>query len=145
VPAFAVGRTIWDDWLIWKVIDSEKPVVDASLVVIAIHQNHDYSHHAQGKQGVWKGEEAKRNLELSGGYDHLRNIADATEILGREGLRSNTRRHWMAMKRTAALAGRFLLYEVWLPVWHFILGISRPLRHALGLRAAAVRRSRGKV
>jgi hypothetical protein len=139
LPPLAVGRTLWDNWLVWKVIDSRKPVVDASGVVIAVHQNHDYGHHPQGKQGVWTGEESKRNWELGGGYRHMRNIADATQVLTPHGLSGNPRRYWMGAKRFTIVSGLFLLYEVWLPIWFAFLGITRPLRSALGLRSKGAR------
>jgi hypothetical protein len=62
-------------------------VVDASDVIIAVHQNHDYRYHPQGKQGVFHGEEAGRNYELAGGWRHLRTIADADEVLREDGLK----------------------------------------------------------
>jgi len=40
------------------------PIIDASEMITVVHQNHDYSHHPQGKKGVWEGLEAKRNQEL---------------------------------------------------------------------------------
>jgi hypothetical protein len=145
VPPFAIGRTAWDEWLVWKALDSKKPVIDASRVVTAIHQNHDYGHHPQGWQGVWLGEDARRNWQLVGnGYQHLRSIADATEALTLSGLTGNPKRHWSTVKRSFALSYRFLLYKAWLPAWHFILGITRPLRHALGLRAGILQRLREK-
>ena len=76
MPPFVL-RVFWDNWLVWKALDSGKPVVDASRAVMAVHQNHDYSHHPQGKPGVWNGEEARRNAQLAGGWRHLRTIADA--------------------------------------------------------------------
>src|SRR5262249_21576215 len=44
LPAFALGRSYFDNWLIWKVRSMGVPVVDATSEVIAIHQNHDYGH-----------------------------------------------------------------------------------------------------
>jgi hypothetical protein len=140
VPAFAIGRTFWDDWLVWKVLAGGKPVVDATPVVTAVHQNHDYDHHAQGTKGVWNGEEARRNQELAGGWEHLRTIADATLVLNAEGLRSNPRRPWASRKRSAARVGRFVKYKMWRPAWFLALEVTRPLRKALGLRAQTLRR-----
>jgi len=145
VPPLAVGRAFWDHWAVWKALDLKKPVVDASSAIVAVHQNHDYGHHPQGKHGVWYGEEAGANYKLAGGWTHLRTIADATERLGTHGLEANTARHWAAVKRYLRQAGRVLLYQLWLPIWFFLLGITRPLRNLLGLRAAALRRSRGIV
>jgi hypothetical protein len=145
LPPFAIGRTGWDQWLVWKVIDSKKPVIDASRVIIAIHQNHDYSHHPKGKQGIWLGEDARRNWELVGyGPNRLRSIADATHVVTPLGLTGNPRRHWMAARHVAVRCRHFLLYRAWLPFWHFLLRMTRPLRHALGFRAGAMRHPEDK-
>ncbi len=140
MPALAIGRTCWDNWLVWKVLESKKPVVDVSPVVIAVHQNHDYKHHPQEKHGAWHGQEAGLNARLAGGWGHLRTVADADLAATRGGLRSNTRRHWMQARRWVQIPVRFLIYRVWHPIWFAALDVSRPLRDALGLRAAAKER-----
>ena len=140
VPPFAVGRTAWDNWLIWYALDQRKPVIDASPVVVAVHQNHDYSHHQQGEEGVWKGEEAKRNQQLSGGGAHLRCIGDATRLLTPSGLQPNAYRYWSAFKRALGARQRTFQHTVWQPAWFAALDITRPLRTALGLRSAPIRR-----
>jgi hypothetical protein len=145
LPPLVVGRVFWDNWIVWKVIKMNKPVVDVSRVVTAVHQNHDYRHHPQGKAGVWHGEEAGANYRQAGGWKHLRTIADASEVLRADGLDPNTARHWAAAKRYVRQAGRFALYRVAHPIWFLLLGVTRPLRNVLGLRTAALRRSRGKV
>jgi len=145
LPALVVGRVFWDNWIAWKALEMKKAVVDVSAVVTAVHQNHDYRHHPQGKAGVWHGEEAGANYRLAGGWKHLRTIADAKEVLDAEGLKPNTARYRAAAKRYGRQAGRGILYDIVQPVWFFILGITRPFRNALGLRAAALRRSSGKV
>ena len=145
LPPFVIGRVFWDNWLVWKARDSKVSVVDVSAVVTAVHQNHDYGYHPQGKEGVFHGEESGRNYRLAGGWSHLRTIADATEVLREEGLKPNAMRHWAAVKRHVRQAGRVLLYDVVQPVWFLFLAITRPLRRALGLRTENLRRLRGKV
>jgi len=130
MPPFVL-RVFWDNWLVWKALDAGKPVVDASRAVLAVHQNHDYSHHPQGKQGVWNGEEAGRNGQLAGGWRHLRTIADATEVLPPEKLKRNGMRHSSAVKRYARQAGRVLRNDVWHPIWFAMLNVTRPLRRSL--------------
>jgi hypothetical protein len=134
MPAFAIGRTSWDNWLAWKGCESGL-LVDASPSVIAAHQNHNYGHHPQGERGVWKGEEAIRNFELAGGGVHLRTIADATLVLRNGRFKNNPVRHWVALERRVWELERELIYNVWLPFWHSLLGVTRPLRHALGFRS----------
>jgi hypothetical protein len=78
---FALGRAGFDNWLLWKAHSLKAPVIDASQAVMAVHQNHDYSHHPQGERGVWEGAEAKRNRELMGGWHHSFTLSDASHRL----------------------------------------------------------------
>ncbi len=129
IPPFVL-RVFWDNWLVWKALDSGKPVIDASTAVLAVHQNHDYSHHPEGKQGVWYGEEAGRNAQLAGGWRHLRTIADATERLTPTELKPNALRHWCKVKRYLRQSGRVLWNDVWHPVWFAFLNLTRPSRRS---------------
>lgn len=97
IPPLAVGRFIWDNWLVWKALDSRLAVADASPAAIAVHQNHDYGHHPQGEKGLRAGEEAQRNFHLAGGWEHMRSIADATIILQSDGVRLNRQHYWRAL------------------------------------------------
>jgi len=139
MPPFALGRTGWDNWLVWKGCESGCPVVDASPSVVAVHQNHDYGHHPQGAKGVWKGEEARRNFQLAGGWGHMRTIDDAALVLKDKEFRSNPARHRAALRRHCWELERSLTFRVWLPLWHSLLGATRPLRHVLGLRSKGLR------
>ena len=40
IPPFAVGRTSWDNWLIWKALEEGVPVIDASPCSVCVHQEH---------------------------------------------------------------------------------------------------------
>jgi hypothetical protein len=145
MPPLTVGRAYWDNWTLWQALKTEKPVLDISRVVTAIHQNHDYGHHPQGKQGVYAGEEAKLNLRLAGGLDNLRCIADATYVMDPRRIKNNTKRHWMKFDRAAPSLARFLQFKLWNPTLFFFLGITRPIRTALGLRSDKWRRLRDKI
>ncbi len=145
VPPLAVGRVFWDNWMVWRALAASKPVIDASRQITAVHQNHDYRHHPQDKEGVWNGTEADANHALAGGWRHLRTIEDANEVLREGRLKPNAARRWAASKRYFRQAWRFALYCVWQPVWFSLLDLTRPLRNTFGLRAAVLRRSRGKM
>jgi hypothetical protein len=96
----ALGRAYWDNYLVWLARSRGADVVDASAVVMAIHQNHDYSHHPGGTAGVWTGPEAKRNRALIGGWWHLYTIADAAYILTPDNGFLRSRLHpWLMVKR----------------------------------------------
>jgi hypothetical protein len=126
IPALVIGRVGWDNWLVWKARAEGAAVVDASEAVTAIHQNHDYGYHPQGKQGVWQDEEARRNVELAGGMRHIYTMDDATHRLTREGIVPNAG-YRLAPARRALRRGRAA-------AWHTLLDVTRPVRHALGLR-----------
>jgi hypothetical protein len=135
VPPFVVGRTAWDNWLVWRAAATGAAVIDASAVVRAVHQNHDYSYHPDGKAGVWNDAQAQRNFTMAGGWKHMWTIADAKYILRPEGFRINAARYLQRVKRMLHALGRTLRYRVWNPSWFLVLDITRPLRTALGLRS----------
>jgi len=137
IPAFVIGRPSWDNWLVWYARASKAAVVDASECVVAVHQNHDYSYHPDGEMGVWLGEEARRNRELRGGWTHFGTVENATHRLTREGIRRSYR-HWVVMAKRVAMAGVK-------GVWYWCLGITRPVRHAVGLRKEVLVGSRSRT
>lgn len=79
IPPFAIGRTAWDNWLVYAARAQGAVVVDATRVVTAVHQNHDYGHIPNGQEGAWKGSEAQRNRILADGGRH--DVDDATWLL----------------------------------------------------------------
>ena len=81
IPPLAIGRTLWDNWLIWRASTLGIPIIDASEAIMAVHQDHDYSHLRGGSVAAWQGPEAARNLQLLGGLDHIFDLRDATWIL----------------------------------------------------------------
>ena len=64
IPDFLIGRVAWDKGLVYMALTSQKQIVDATKVNLAIHQNHDYSHVPGGIQEVWEGVEAQYNRSL---------------------------------------------------------------------------------
>lgn len=95
----AIGRFSWDNYLLWRARSQGAELVDASSAVIAVHQNHDYSHHPAGPNEVREGPERKRNREMVGAWWHLYTIEDATQILDERGFRPSHAHHWLMLKR----------------------------------------------
>jgi len=95
----ALGRMRWDNWLIWHARSQKATVVDASSMVMVVHQNHDYSHHPGGTEGVWRGEEARRNRALIGDWYRMLTVEDATHRLTPAGLKRSYLHSWLAVKR----------------------------------------------
>ncbi|MDR2605400.1 MAG: hypothetical protein LBC55_08665 [Desulfovibrio sp.] len=69
IPPFALGRIIWDTWLLHDNLQAGRPVIDCTGFVTAIHQNHGYAHIASGlgAAGCYEGRdpEAQRNRLLA--------------------------------------------------------------------------------
>lgn len=87
IPPFAIGRTLWDNWFLYQAWVSSIPLIDATPVITAIHQNHGYPD-KKWKSGIWKGPESKLNQKLAGGLSHALTIRDTSKILTEEGLKS---------------------------------------------------------
>ena len=133
-PPFAVGRPHWDNWFLWRACNAKAALVDASDVVLAIHQNHDYAHHPQGKFGVFHGEEERQNRKLAG--RHVYTLEDATHRLTAEGIAYNWRR---------LLAPRHRAWRAMQSSYYSTLRVTGPLRHPLGLRQENVAHALGKI
>lgn len=114
IPPFGVGRTFWDNWLVWRVCHSGAPVVDATAVTVVVHQNHPFT-------WTWMGPEQKRNFELAGGWHTRYSIANAQYRLTPTGIK----RDW-----ARPLQARWELQH-W--IWTSnLINWTRPARHALG-------------
>jgi hypothetical protein len=134
-PPFAIGRPWWDNWFLWKARASKIPLVDASQIVFAVHQNHDYSHLPPGSQGAMQCEEARQNRRLAGwGFC---TIEDATHKLTTDGIKCNPQHFFAPTKRRTKNS---ILY--W---WYEFLRITGPVRHPLGLRQEKIARVLGSV
>jgi hypothetical protein len=83
IPPFALGRTFWDKYLIWKATALKKPVIDMTGSFFAVHQTHlknkDIKH-------VWEGIEANNNVLLAGGWSHGLSLKQARYRLDKKRL-----------------------------------------------------------
>ncbi len=132
IPPFAIGRTAWDNGLVYRARSLRLPVIDATKAIMAVHQNHDYSHNPEGKAGTWKGPEAERNRQLLGGSEYSFNINHATLLLTPKGLR-----HARTIKH---LYFKLESMSVLVPHLHFLgmpkrvlIRLSKTIRPILGI------------
>ena len=95
----AVGRFSWDNYLLWRARSRGAELVDASPVVTAVHQNHDYSHYSAAPGEIREGPERKRNREMVGAWWHLYTIEDCTQVLTANELRRSRLHLWLMVKR----------------------------------------------
>lgn len=115
IPPFAVGRPAWDNWMVYHARKNRIPVIDASPVVTALHQNHDYSHIPSATGVQWNGPEAETNRMLA--RNKLYTINDATHVLTDRGLQPAIGQPYLAQR----------LYHH--PVSEFVRAQVRPLVH----------------
>lgn len=112
MPLFPVGRPGWDSWFIYYIRSRKIPVIDATEVVTAIHQNHPYT---------WRptDPESLKSIEIAGGLANMSTIRDADFILTANGLKRPAliRRAWSNLSQ---------LY-----VWRLILAFKRRLQRVL--------------
>lgn len=80
MPAFAIGRAGWDNWMIYAGRRSGWPVVDATQSIMIVHQNHDYSH-LPGGQPHYRHPETFENIRLAGGRRVIFELQDVNRRL----------------------------------------------------------------
>ena len=141
IPPFAIGRPAWDNWMLYLARSLSVPLIDATPVVLAVHQNHDYSHLPQGqkKEGLWKGEEQLANVKLAGSVAHAFSLFDTTHLLTPHKLRrAYDLDHLVRHCETLPMWYPWLPLR-WLPK---ALDMSRSLRSRFGLTLSSWRRGR---
>jgi hypothetical protein len=140
LPPFALGRPWFDQWLIWKARHLGASVVDATPVVMAVHQNHDYSHMPDGlPPHIFLGEEGIRNEKLAGGLRHCYGIGEATHTFLATGLRRN----WVGYLRLKFLRRRAKRMQGTF-FWR-AMDLTRSPRHVLGLHIGNIKRFKALV
>lgn len=95
LPAFAVGRRGWDNWMIANARRRGVPVVDTTFRTTVIHQNHDYAHVPHGDGQSYAGVESEDNARLLGPNFIPCNLSFATHLLLPVGLRPRPRRRYL--------------------------------------------------
>lgn len=77
IPPFALGRSGWDNWMIFAGRKMGIPVIDATQAITIVHQNHDYRH-LPGGQPHFRLPESDENRRLAGGRQNMFTLQDAT-------------------------------------------------------------------
>jgi hypothetical protein len=80
MPAFAIGRAGWDNWMIYAGRTRGWPVIDATEDIQIIHQNHDYAH-LPGGQPHYRLPETFENIRLAGGKRAIFELPDCSHRL----------------------------------------------------------------
>jgi hypothetical protein len=151
LPPFAVGRPYWDDWFVERALRCGIPVIDASSVVLALHQNHDYSHVPQARGSAWEGPEMDVNRDLAFSQGGQATIEDATHYINKWGLwRHRHSNKKMTLLASSKYAGWLFQHVGWpplrMPHWlpRLVLGylprLARRWRRKLRIGAMLFRR-----
>jgi hypothetical protein len=126
MPPFLIGRHGWDPWLTWHARQSKARLIDASRMVVPIHQNHDYAYLGEGPAAERSKAEATYNWGLGGTTAwHYYGVEAATERLS-EGMLLANRLAWLG-----PVKGQMTYY--FYRAWWTCLRATRPIRHRLGL------------
>jgi hypothetical protein len=118
MPPLVIGRPAWDNWMLWGAIHRGARLINATNAILAIHQNHDYSHHPGGKSVIWNDPSAQSNRAIMGEW-RAYTLDDATHRLDAGGLHRN----WRPARFTS---------PCWRAYYAFV-GWTKPVRRHLGL------------
>lgn len=77
LPRFALGRSGWDNWMIFAGRRLRVPVIDTSNSITVVHQSHDYRH-LEGGVPHYRHPESLENVRLGGGKETIFTLADTT-------------------------------------------------------------------
>lgn len=80
IPDFAIGRAGWDNWMIYHAVTQHWPAINATHSMMAVHQNHDYSHLTDDKNHQ-RHPETFANTELAGGMRKMYMLLDVDHEL----------------------------------------------------------------
>lgn len=103
IPPFEIARYSWDNWMIFRACQLHVPVIDATRVFPAVHQNHEPRESNKRKQGVRLSPGARRNYELAGGKSCLYTIWDSTHVI--------TEDYSVTQRRNTGLGGGIWTYR----------------------------------
>jgi hypothetical protein len=78
-PDFTIGRVAWDNWMVYHARTVFGLAIDATMDVLAVHQNHDYSHLPD--KTLYGTEIARSNLAKAGGRRCIYNTLDTNREL----------------------------------------------------------------
>lgn len=121
LPDFAVGRAGWDNWMLYHACSSRMEVIDATPSILAVHQNHDYSH-LKGDKSLYRQDESLENKRLAGGNVHIYHLLDAN----RELVRGRIRRPGFSLVRwLRALERSFLTNDLTSRRWWIAIKLRR--------------------
>ncbi len=132
VPAMAVGRAGWDNWMIYAGRRRGYAVIDATKSVRIVHQDHDYSHLPNG-QPHYRLPETDENVRLGGGKLTIFRLEDANRRM-EDGAVKRIPTTWKKFWREIEIFPLVRLNSKWL-AWIFFV-LFHPYKSYAELRKA---------
>ena len=113
VPPFCVGRPGMDPWLIYEAKRQRIPVIDATEIITALHQNHGYPK----KKLSYFEVECLHNVLMAGGRSNMVTLREADFIV----TANNIIQKPNFARRTLGFLSKFY-------IWRRVLGIKRNIQ-----------------
>lgn len=85
LPEFAIGRSGWDNWMLYEARLQGWKLINCSDTIDIIHQDHDYAHLPDG-QPHYRQQESFDNVKLAGGNRTVFTLLDCNWEMGKDGL-----------------------------------------------------------
>ncbi len=123
MPDFAIGRSGWDNWMIYKARREGWKTVDFTRAVVVGHENHDYSHLPGGKP-PYRLPETQENIRLAGGKYHLFYVNDSNWIMDEQRKISRAKTTWRKFWRELEICPLVHLHSDFL--YRFTYTLTRP-------------------
>lgn len=112
MPAFAIGRSGWDNWMFYEARRQGWPLVDASGAITVIHQDHDYRHLPNG-QPHYRLPESAENVRLAGGKRTIFSLLDTDRVMA-DGKIKPAPMSWKKFWREVEIFPLVKLNSIWL-------------------------------
>ena len=84
LPDFAIGRSGWDNWMLYEARMNGWKLIDCSNSIDIIHQDHDYAH-LPGGQPHYRQQESFENVKLAGGKRTVFSLLDCDWKMKKDG------------------------------------------------------------
>lgn len=120
IPDFAIGRSGWDNWMVYTARKKGWKVIDVSEAIVVGHENHDYSHLPGGKP-PYRLPETLENIRLAGGKYHLFLRHDVNWIMDKNLNLSRPKMTWKRFWREFEIFPLIHLHSDFLHKIHYAL------------------------
>jgi hypothetical protein len=126
IPAFAVGRAGWDNWMIFKGRQMHIPVINTTGSLMIVHQNHDYKHLPNGIIHRMQ-PETLENIKLMGGRYAVYTLYDTSHQLIDGKLTRAPLSRWKVMREISIFPAITLKCPLLAKVSYFLFNMKRAI------------------